>query len=132
MLLQDHPKLIVFYSFNYELDALRTLSDVIDIGEWNGHKHEQPPLGDKWLYLVQYTAGAEGWNCVITDAMCFYSLVYSFKTFHQAHGRIDRLNTPFTNLYYYILKSNSAIDSAIFESLSKKRNFNEGDFKVKL
>lgn len=135
-LLKDHPKLIVFYNFNYELEALRTLKDDVPVGEWNGHNHEQIPVGDRWLYLVQYTAGAEGWNCVATDAMCFYSLNYSFKIFHQAHGRIDRLNTPFTNLYYYTLISNSPIDIVIFAALSRKKSFNEasflGKYEVKL
>jgi hypothetical protein len=125
ILLKKHPKLIVFYEFDYELEALRTLGKDLAVAEWNGHFHEQIPTEDHWLYLVQYMAGAEGWNCVATDAMCFYSLTYSFKLWHQAHGRIDRLNTPFKNLYYYVLKSNSKIDNAISMSLSKKRNFNE-------
>ena len=44
----------------------------------------------------------------------------------QSSGRIDRLNTPFTDLYYYHLKSRSGIDLAISKALSAKKNFNEG------
>lgn len=124
-LMVRHPKLIVFYNFDYELEALRTLADEVPLSEWNGHKHQEIPTTDRWVYLVQYTAGAEGWNCIETDAMCFYSLTYSYKVFEQAHGRIDRINTPFTNLYYYILVSKSVIDRAIAGSLSHKENFNE-------
>lgn len=127
-LMSDHPKLIVFYNFDYELELLRTLGDRVTTAEWNGHRHENIPQASSWLYLVQYTAGSEGWNCVETDAMVFYSLTYSYKAFHQAHGRIDRLNTPFTNLYYYVLKSKSVIDMAIWRSLREKKNFNERKF----
>ena len=128
-LLQIHPKLIVFYNFDYELEILRQLADEIPLAEWNGHKHQQIPPGHRWVYLVQYVAGSEGWNCTSTDAMCFYSLTYSYKVFHQAHGRIDRMNTPFIDLYYYILKSKALIDMAVANSLAGKRSFNESKFK---
>ena len=192
-LLSTHPKLIVFYNFDYELEILRTLvpteedpwewllspegmkanesspsSELIStasestgstlqltktrksesekslksslpdseeswvVAEWNGHKHEPIPDTDRWVYLVQYRAGAEGWNCIETDAMVFYSLTYSYRDFHQAHGRIDRLNTPFSDLYYYVLKSSSPIDGVISKALKNKKNFNESDFGIKL
>ena len=124
-LMQIHPKLIVFYNFNYELESLRSLASLTSIAEWNGHKHEKIPDTDSWVYLVQYQAGAEGWNCIDTDAMVFYSLTYSYKLFHQAHGRIDRLNTAFLNLKYYTLVSDSMIDKAISKALVGKKNFNE-------
>ena len=127
-LMQKHPKLIVFYNFDYELEALRSLADSTVVAEWNGHKHQAVPQSDSWVYLVQYAAGAEGWNCTTTDAMCFYSLTYSYKYYHQAHGRIDRLNTPFIRLYYYSLVSDSLIDRAIQKALKMKRNFNETAF----
>ena len=124
-LLVSHPKVIVFYNFDYELEALRSLGSTLSIAEWNGHKHQEIPETDSWLYLVQYVAGAEGWNCTATDAMVFYSMTYSYKNWQQAHGRIDRLNTPFSTLHYYTLMSNSPIDRAIAKSLREKRNFNE-------
>lgn len=131
ILMKKHPKLIVFYNFNFELEALRTLSKDVDVAEWNGHKHEPIPDGNSWVYLVQYVAGSEGWNCTATDAMIFYSMTYSYKNWHQAHGRIDRLNTKFVDLYYYRLMSNSAIDLAVAKSLNGKRAFNESSFGIK-
>ena len=127
-LLKCHPKLVIFYNFNYELEILRTLSEDTWVGEWNGHKKEPIPFADTWIYLVQYVAGAEGWNCTETDAMVMYSMTYSYKNFIQAQGRIDRLNTKFTNLYYYVLASFSGIDEAIRKALSEKRSFNEQKF----
>lgn len=178
-LMSKHPRLIVFYNFDYELEMLRTLgessqkesssssktpadglspsstttttsdtkpspsgsaptispsvrstsSSSFAIAEWNGHKHEEIPATERWLYLVQYRAGAEGWNCITTDAICFYSQTYSYRDWWQAHGRIDRLNTPFTNLHYYYLISRSVIDKAIRKALRTKKNFNEKDLK---
>lgn len=130
--MKKHPKLIVFYNFDYELESLRTLAEEgLTVAEWNGHKHDEIPETDRWLYLVQYVAGAEGWNCITTDAMLFHSLTYSYKNWHQAHGRTDRLNTPFSDLHYYVLKSESVIDVAVWKSLKAKQNFNERGFVKK-
>ena len=126
-ILEKHPKLIVFYNFDYELDILRAIQDVedVEIAEWNGHKHQPVPDGDRWVYLVQYTAGCEGWNCVKTDTIVFFSQNYSYKVMQQASGRIDRLTTPYKELYYYHFKSRSGIDLAISKALSEKKKFNE-------
>lgn len=125
-----HPKLIVFYTFNYELDILREVgaNSEVQFAEWNGHKHESIPDSDSWVYLVQYTSGAEGWNCIETNAICFYSLTYSYKTFKQAQGRIDRLDTKWKKINYYSLVSSASIDVAVLRALSKKQNFNESIF----
>lgn len=127
---KDHPKIIVFYNYNYELELLRNApyGKDVSIAEWNGDKHQLIPKTDRWVYLVQYFAGAEGWNCVETDTMIFYSLNYSYKIMTQSAGRIDRMNTSFTDLYYYKLKSNSPIDIGISHALRKKKNFNENKF----
>ncbi len=129
-LFEKHPRLIIFYNFDYELEMLRTLGTVLGVTtkEWNGHKHEEVPDGDRWLYLVQYAAGAEAWNCITTDAMIFWSLNYSYKITEQSMGRIDRMNTPYTDLYYYILRSPATIDRAIMKALAGKKNFNESDY----
>lgn len=126
-LLDDHPKVIIFYNYNYELDILRNLGYIPGtiIHEWNGQKHELIPEGDRWVYLVQYNAGCEGWNCIVTDTIIFYSQTYSYKVYTQACGRIDRLNTPFRDLYYYDFKSNASIDLAIGKALAEKKKFNE-------
>lgn len=144
-ILKRHKKVIVFYNFNYELDMLKEAFDACGAGsverpwsreftnsfmysEWNGHTHEAIPTSDCWVYLVQYTAGAEGWNCITTDTVLFYSQNYSYKIMQQAAGRIDRRNTPFTDLYYYHLMSNSPIDISIKRALDNKKTFNERAF----
>ena len=126
-LFEKHTRMIVFYNFDYELDILKGLhyGKDVQIAEWNGHSHQPIPTSKSWVYLVQYTAGCEGWNCIKTDTIVFYSQNYSYKVMAQAAGRIDRLNTPYTDLYYYHLKSRSGIDLAISKALKDKKKFNE-------
>jgi len=137
-LMKVHPRLIIFYNFNYELDILRLLGGsfyndgTYEVAEWNGHRKQPIPDSERWVYLVQYVAGAEAWECISTDSMVMYSLTYSYKNFIQAQGRIDRLDSPFTNLYYYVLLSDAPIDKSIREALSKKKNFNERNISLEV
>lgn len=129
-LMEKHDRAIIFYNFDYELEILKELyyGEDFEIAEWNGHKHQPIPDSKKWVYLVQYTSGNEGWNCILTDTIIFYSQNYSYKVMTQAAGRIDRLNTPYRDLYYYHLKSRSGIDLAISKALDNKKKFNERKF----
>ena len=125
---KTYPKLIVFYNFDYELEMLRTLKKDYTVYEYNGHQKDPVPTDEAWIYLVQYVAGAEAWNCVSTNSMLFYSLTYSYKNFEQAQGRIDRLNTPFSELFYFVNLSNSVVDRGVRRALDEKHDFNEKIF----
>lgn len=129
-ILDKHESAIIFYNFDYELEMLRDMAqrNRIEYAEWNGHFHQSVPKSDRWVYLVQYMAGCEGWNCITTDTIIFYSQTYSYKTLEQASGRIDRINTPYKTLYYYHLYSDGKVDLAIRRCLRNKRNFNESAF----
>lgn len=129
-ILTEHKRAIIFYSFNYELDILLGIEygDGVEVAQYNGHQHDPLPETDRWVYLVQYIAGAEGWNCITCDTIIFYSQQYSYKILEQCKGRIDRMNTPYTYLYYYYLKSKAPIDLAIGRALYKKEKFQESRF----
>ena len=132
-ILKEHPRAIIFYNYDYELDILKSMAYTQGtvIREWNGHRHQPIPTAERWVYIVQYTAGAEGWNCVTCDTMIFYSQNYSYKIMVQSAGRIDRRNTPFGKLYYFHLKSNSPIDNSISMQLKRKKDFNEKNYAMK-
>jgi hypothetical protein len=129
-ILEKTPRAIIFYNFDYELELLKNLhyGEKVKVAEWNGHTHQPIPDSKRWVYLVQYTAGAEGWNCIKTDTIIFFSQNYSYKIMEQSAGRIDRLNTPYTDLYYYHLKTRSGIDLAISRALKEKKRFNTERF----
>ena len=129
-ILEDYPRAIIFYNYNYELDILRNLvyKEGTMVAEYNGQKHQPIPEGDRWVYLCQYNSCSEGWECIKTNCIIFFSQNYSYKMMTQAAGRIDRLNTPYTDLYYYHLKSRSGIDLAISKALTEKKKFNERKF----
>lgn len=128
---EKRHRLIIFYNFDYELEVLRdgltdcygTVAECV-IREYNGHKHEPLPTGNRWIYLVQYNAASEAWNCITTDTIVFYSLNYSYKIMEQASGRIRRMNSPYSHLYYYVLYSKSVIDKSILTALKNKKDFN--------
>lgn len=131
IILEQKQRAIIFYNYDYELEILKTELEKmpgLDVAEWNGHCHQDVPLSSSWAYLVQYNAGAEGWNCIRTDTIIFYSQNYSYKIMQQSAGRIDRLNTPYTDLYFYHLKSSASIDQAIARALNSKKKFNENAF----
>lgn len=129
-IVEKHERAIIFYNFDYELEILKNLDygEDVTVAEFNGHIHQECPKDFKWVYLVQYAAGAEGWNCISSDCIIFYSQTYSYKVLEQAKGRIDRMNTPCKDLYYYHLICISKIDAAIRAALKRKKNFNANKF----
>jgi hypothetical protein len=56
--------------------------------------------------------------------MILHSLNYSWKVSEQAKGRIDRLDTPFKDLWYYSFTTDSFVDKAIQRAVDAKETFN--------
>lgn len=130
---EEHERVIIFYNFDYELAILRNICEDFGVtyAEWNGHKHMDVPVGERWVYLTQYAAGAEAWNCTTTNCILFYSPNYSYKIMKQSSGRIDRMDTPYKDLYVTCFASTSPIDRTIIRTLQKKQKFNENQYVAK-
>lgn len=127
---RDHRKVIIFYTLRAELEQILKLEEVtgVPVYQYNGGRHDDLPQGNSWVYAVQFQAGSEGWNCTSCNTVLYWSLPYSYKQAEQAAGRIDRLDTSYKTLNYYIMRSFAPLDLGIIRALRNKENFNASGF----
>lgn len=126
-----NKKLIIFYNFNTERNALKKILKDYPLSEYSGNvkdlkNFENEPNG---IVLCNFAAASTGINnLVISNMMIMFSLPTSYIDFAQAKKRIDRIGQEKNPMYYYLVGKNSVEDS-IYRNLINGENFDNEMFK---
>ena len=125
-----NDRLIVFYNFNAELDALKNIVNDRPISEVNGHckdltAYEQE---DNSITFIQYQAGAMGLNLQKANKIIYFTLTDKCEDWMQSQKRIHRLKQD-KPCFYYILMCKDSVEEQVYKSLERGVDFTDELFK---
>lgn len=132
LLESTNDRLIVFYNFNAELDALKHISDMLGrvSSIVNGkvkdlYAYDQ--INDS-VTFIQYQAGAMGLNLQKANKIVYFTPPLSSELFEQSKKRIHRIGQDKTCFYYY-LTCKSSIEEKIYATLKMRKDYTEALFE---
>ena len=128
LLSSTQDRIIVFYSFNCELDAIRKICTDAGrpIAEVNGSTKDLTAYDENHdsVTLVQYQAGAMGLNLQKANIIVYFTPPVSSELYEQSKKRIHRIGQSRPCFYYRLICENS-IEGRIYETLEKRQDFTE-------
>lgn len=127
-----NDRLIVFYNFNAELEALKGVCEALgrSISLVNGQcrdLYSYENISDS-ITLIQYQAGAMGLNLQKANRMIYFTPPLSSELFEQSKKRIHRIGQGKTCFYYY-LTCKGSVEEKIYKTLAMRRDFTEALFE---
>lgn len=132
LLESTRERMIVFYSFNEELNALKKICKELDrpCSTVNGAGSDLSAYEreNDSVTLIQYQAGAMGLNLQKACRTCYFTPTLSSELFEQSKKRVHRLGQNRT-CYYYYLTCPGSIEKKIYETLGMRRNYTEALFE---
>lgn len=133
LLESTNDRVIVFYNFNDELEALKSVCNALErpISVVNGlvknlysYQHERDSIT-----LVQYQAGAMGLNLQLANKIIYFTLPDGRQDlFDQSKKRIHRIGQKKT-CFYYILLCRNSVEEEILKTLNVRTELTDDLFK---
>lgn len=127
-----NDRLIVFYNFNAELEALKGICESVgrSISLVNGQGRDLLSYenDNSSITLIQYQAGAMGLNLQKSNRIIYYTPPLSSELFEQSKKRIHRIGQSKTCFYYY-LTCKGSVEEKIYKTLAMRRDYTEALFE---
>lgn len=125
---------VIFYNYKKEREDICEVAKKAGYKVWriDGEKHEIPTpdtIGKKDLVVAHYQSGSNSLNLQFMNYWVSYSYNYSYTTFLQALGRIDRIGQK-KPMFFYFLKCKGTIEDDIAKALSNKQDFSEENWCI--
>lgn len=125
-------RLIVFYNFNAELDALKHISDILGrVSSIVNGKYKDLYAYDQKndsVTFLQYQAGAMGLNLQKANKIVYFTPPLSSELFEQSKKRIHRIGQNKPCFYYYLI-CKSSVEEKIYRTLKMRKDYTEALFE---
>lgn len=123
-------RVIIFYNFNTELEALRKVLFDRPISIVNGQIKDLKEYenNDNSVTLIQYQAGAMGLNLQKANRIIYFSLPERSELFEQSKARICRIGQE-KQCYYHIMMCHKSVEEKIYECLLMRKDYTDELFR---
>ena len=123
-------RVIIFYNFNTELEALRKVLFDRPISIVNGQVKDLKEYenNDNSVTLIQYQAGAMGLNLQKANRIIYFSLPERSELFEQSKARICRIGQE-KQCYYHIMMCHKSVEEKIYECLLMRKDYTDELFR---
>lgn len=123
-------RVIIFYNFNTELEALRKVLFDRPISIVNGQIKNLKAYenNDNSVTLIQYQAGAMGLNLQKANRIIYFSLPERSELFEQSKARICRIGQE-KQCYYHIMMCHKSVEEKIYECLLMRKDYTDELFR---
>lgn len=127
-----NDRLIVFYNFTAELDALTDIACELNrkfslVNGFDKQLDNYETVNDS-ITFIQYQAGAMGLNLQKANKIVYFSPPLSSELFEQSKKRIHRIGQK-KSCFYYKLICKGSIEEKIYKTLEMRKDYTEALFE---